>query len=330
MLNAGVSLADSLENLVKSEADSSLRPAMISCLQALLQGERMSSGMRRHSDIFGRFSIKMVYVSEKTGSLTSGLDKLARLEEKMLERTQKIQSALAYPFCLSLVMLSVAAVFVFFVAPGDDGLFRLLGGDLPWPSLVLIQISSLITNPLLIVIGVTLFGFGALSFRKLYSSSSSFRLQTDRLLLLTPVIGKLITKFETVRFFECLSCSLKIGLPLLESLSSSIGVVQNVHFQKDLLKVYGDIVEGRGVGESFSRRTRIPKLVIALIEVAEETGTLDSTLSRAATILEEELDQLVASALLLLEPLLIAIGGLIAGFVAIATFLPIMRLVSTF
>ena len=144
------------------------------------------------------------------------------------------------------------------------------------------------------------------------------------------MIGKLITKFETVRFFECLSSSLKIGLPLLESLSSSIGVVQNVHFQKDLLKVYGDIVEGRGVGESFSRRTRIPKLVIALIEVAEETGTLDSTLSRAATILEEELDQLVASALLLLEPLLIAIGGLIAGFVAIATFLPIMRLVSTF
>ena len=330
MLNAGISLSDSLENLIKSETDSSLQHAMISCLRSLLQGEQMSRGMRRHLDVFDGFSIKMIYVAEKTGSMVSGLDSLAKLEEKMLRRTQRLQSALAYPLCLFLVMLSVAAVFVFFVAPGDDGLFRLLGGDLPWPSLVLIQVSRFITNPLLVGIVAMLSCLGILAFRKTYSSSSSFRLYVDGQLLLIPIIGKLITKFETVRFFECLSSSLKIGLSLLESLSISIRVVQNTHFQKALLKAYGDIVEVRGVGESLSRRTRIPKLVIALIEVAEETGSLDSTLSRAAMILEEELDQSLESALLLLEPMLIATGGLIAGFIAIATFLPIMRLIATF
>jgi type IV pilus assembly protein PilC len=330
MLSAGISLPDSLENLVKSETDTSLRHAMISCLQALLGGERMSTGMRRHSDIFDRFSVKLIDVSEKTGSLSSGLDRLARLEEKRIGRTQRLQTALAYPLCLFLVMLSVAAVFVFFVAPGDDGLFRLLGGELPWPSLVLIQVSRLLTSPLLIGIALTSAGAIVLAFRTMYSSSSSFRLRVDRLLLIIPVVGTLVTKFETVRFFECLSSSLKIGSPLLESLSNSIGVVQNTHFQEALLKVYGDIVQGEGVGASLCRRTPIPKLVIALIEVAEETGSLDSTLTRAAVILEEELDQSVASALLLLEPMLIAIGGLIAGFVAVATFLPIMQLVATF
>lgn len=330
MLNVGISLPDSLENLVKSEADPALRQAMMSCLKALLRGEKMSGGMRRHLDVFDSFSVKLIDVSEKNGSLSSCLDRLAGLGEKIAERSQKLRSALAYPVCLFLVMMSVAAVFVFFVAPGDDGLFRLLGGDLPWPSLVLIQVSNLLTNPLLIVMVATIFGTGLFTFRKLYSSSSSFRLRVDEQILLMPIIGNLVMKLETVRFFECLSSSLKLGLPLLESLSMSIGVLQNTHFQNALLKVYGDIVGGRRVGESLSRRTRIPKLVIALIEVAEETGSLDSTLSRAAMILEEELDQSVSSALLLLEPLLIAVGGIIAGFVAVATFLPIMRLVSTF
>lgn len=328
MVVSGISLPDSMVYLERGEANPAFRQVLASCLDTLLKGYPLSMGFKRYPQVFGVLSVEMVATGESTGALSCTFGHLAQLAERNIERKQRIKSALAYPTCLFVVMVLVVALFVTFVAPGDEGLFSALGDDIPWPSQVLIGISSVVTNPLLMV-GL---GGGALTlallFRRSYHQSPEFRLSIDSGLLGLPVLGKLISALESARCLDVLATSLSVGLTIVQALKNSLRVVSNEKFRRDLEAANQAIIEGSGLGAALAANTSIPRFATSLIEVSEEAGALDGALDRCARILDEQVNDALERAVVLAEPLLLALGGTAAGFVAIATFLPIMRLIA--
>jgi type II secretory pathway component PulF len=328
MLHSGISLPDSLSYLEKGEANPAFRKVLGSCLDILLKGHPLSLGMKKHSEVFSVLSIEMVTNGENTGHLSNTLGQLAMLQERSLDRVQRIKGALAYPTCLLLVMLVVVGLFVTFVAPGDEGLFSTLGDDVPWPSQVLMSLSAFVTNPALMLGSGALVTGLVLLFRRAYHESAEFRLRVDEQCLALPVVGPLLARLDAARTLDVLATSLEVGLSIVQAMKNSIRVVANERFRQDLLEANQAIIAGDGLGVALARNTRIPRFATSMIEVGEESGKLDHILKRSSLILDEDVNDALARLVLLAEPLLLSLGGLAAGFVAVATFLPIMKLIS--
>lgn len=328
MLEAGISLPDSLVYLEKGETDPELHEVIQGCLSGILRGQPLSAGMRKFPKTFSPLMIEMVASGENTGSLASTLGHLASLTERQQDRRQKVLSALAYPCCLFFVMTIVVLIFVVFVAPGDDGLFRSLGDEIPWPSQVLIGVSKFVTNPLLLGGAVGILALLVFALRKSYRENSSFRYRVDELCLGLPVVGRLVVRLEAARVLDVLGSSIRIGLSVVTALNNGIRVCANARFRDDLGRALEAISVGSGIGSALSEYTQVPRYATSLIEVAEESGQLDHVMARAAATLDEEANSALAQLVSLAEPLLLCLGGLAAGFVAVATFLPIIRLIS--
>ncbi len=327
MLQAGVSLPNSLSYLEIGEPNPAFRSVLQGCLDTVLKGFPLSTGMRRYS-AFSTLTVEMVANGEKMGSLVATFGHLSTLQERQIERRQRIVSAMAYPLCLLTVMLLVVGLFVTFVAPGDEGLFAVLGDDVPWPSQVLIALSGWLSNPWLMGVTALILGTCVGGFRKIYRDSPAFRLQVDTFCLDLPVIGPLLSRLDSARCLDVLASSLKVGLSIVAALKNSIRVASNAKFRQDLEAANSAIMQGQGLGSALADSTSIPRFATSLIEVAEEAGQLDEALERTAAILDDDVNDALSRAVALAEPLLLSVGGVAAGFVAVATFLPIIRLVS--
>lgn len=328
MLAAGVSLPHSLMYLEKGEPNAAFAKVLAQVADTVLKGHPVSAAFRRHPQVFNTLTVEMVANGESTGALAATFGHLAHLNERYLQRRQRVVSALAYPCCLLVVMVIVVGLFVTFVAPGDDGLFSALGHDVPWPSRVLIAISKFVSNPWLVLGGSSLVAGAVMGFRHAYLSSASFRLRVDTECLRLPVIGRLLTRLDSARCLDVMASSLKVGLSIVQALKNGIRVVANDKFRQALQLANADVMNGQGLGTALARNTPIPRFATSLIEVAEEAGELDSVLDRLAAILDEDVNDALGRAVALAEPVLLCLGGLAAGFVAIATFLPIIRLIS--
>ncbi len=328
MLDAGISLPDSLVYLEKGETDPELHEVIQGCLGSILRGQPLSVGMRNFPKTFSPMMIEMVASGESTGGIASALGHLASLTERQQDRRQKVLAALAYPCCLFLVMMMVVLIFVVFVAPGDDGLFKSLGDEVPWPSQVLIEVSKFVTNPLLLGGAIGLLALLIFALRKNYQENSNFRFRVDDFFLSLPVVGRLMVRLEAARVLDVLGSSIRIGLSVVTALDNGIRVCANARFRDDLQKAMEAISVGSGIGSALSEHTQIPRYATSLIEVAEESGQLDHVIARASATLDEEANSALSQLVALAEPMLLSLGGLAAGFVAVATFLPIIRLIS--
>jgi type IV pilus assembly protein PilC len=329
MLQAGISLPDGLAYLVKGEVNPALTRVLEDCLDTLLKGYPLSQGMRRAPTTFSPMLVEMVATGESTGALAQTLGQLAHLQERSQDRVQRVKSALAYPTCLFVIMLLVMGLFVTVVAPGDQGMFGVLGDNIPWPSQVLISLSRLLGNPWLMLTLLALLAGLVEVCRRAYQRSSRLRLSMDSFCLRLPVVGRLLVGLDAARALEVLYSSLKVGLSIVQALKNAIRVVQNERFRQDLVAANHAVMNGRGLGVALAENTRLPRFATSLIEVCEEAGELDSALERVAAALDEQVNDALNRAVALAEPLLLCLGGLAAGFIAVATFLPIMRLLST-
>lgn len=328
MMASGISLPDSLAYLEKGEAKPACRELVAGCLDNLLKGYPLSTGMKRFPGVFPPVFLEMVHSGETTGTLSSTLGDIAVLCERQLERSRRLLSALAYPLCLFVVMVLVVLLFVFFVAPGDEGLLSTIEGDVPWPSQVLMAFSRFVTNPFSLIGSLLLIGGAVVAFGKAYREQFEFRLWVDSFCLGLPIVGRLLILLDSARALEVIASSLKVGLNIGEALQTASRVVSNEKFRQDLRATYQAITEGNGLGRSLAGLTPIPRFATSLIEVAEEAGELDLVLDRTAASLDEDANDALDKVAALAEPILLTFGGIAAGFVAVATFLPIMRLLS--
>ena len=330
LTNSGIPIHEALLFLEQGETNPVFRKALEEVYRSVTQGHLLSESLKRHQKIFSRLAVELIAVGENTGVLTATLHHIATLQQKSRERAHRISSALVYPACLACVMLMVAYLFVSFVSPGDKGLFAALGDDIPWPSAVLMEISTFARNPTLIIgMILSVVAVGLLG-RRLLHEKPEIHLQLHSLYLSLPVLGSLMIKLEAARCLEVLASSIRVGASLPSSLRSSIRVVKNRKFKADLELVLQAVKNGQAFGSSFACYTSAPSYATALLEVSDHSGNLDVILKTLAEALDEEVNYELDAAVKLIEPAMLFVSGLAAGFVTLATFLPVIRLVAQF
>ncbi len=331
MLGSGVPLADALDFMATSEADSTLAEAFSYLTQKVLLGNSLSGSMAdpRLGRLFDSVSCGMVAMAEQTGQLGRVTSKLADLKERQLSLSRSLLSALTYPAVLLLAIVALAVLFTLVLGPGDSGLFAAFGTSLPWPTRVVQGIASLARQPLLLLGGGLLLSGVILGVRYKLRHDKDLRLRVHRVLLRIPVLGSVIMKIESAKIMYVLADALEVGLPAVQALSMARDVAGNDEVRRQLQEVLKNFSDGLELSQSLQRQALFPPMVLSMIEVGMESGKLDLVLARASASFEEEVQMALENLTRLAEPLLLCFAGLMAGFLAIATLLPIIRMVES-
>lgn len=330
LFGAGISLYEAVYFLERSETNPHLRKALDEVASGLSKGKGLSECLACRRDIFPRYAVELLSVSEQTGRLNVALERISSLTEQSMERTHRLRAALAYPACLALVMVLVLYLFVTFVSPGDSGLFAALGDDVPWPSQLLIYASTLLTDPWWLTVAGVGTGLLVLLLRRKLLTERAFRRRVDTLVLALPLVGPLVIKTELARSLDVISSSIYVGASLVSGLRGAVRVVKNERFREEMRIVSRRVEQGETLGAAFGGIPGAPRYVSALLEVADFSGSLEPTVRCIAQSLEQEVSCDLDQAVRLVEPALLLISGTVAGFITIATFLPVIRLVATY
>lgn len=331
MLNSGVPLADALHFMVTSEADDALARAVEHLTKQVLGGSTLSGAMRdqRQKLVFDPVCCGMIALGEQTGQLSKIMGKLADLKERQLGLTRSLKSALTYPAVLFVVIVIIGLLFTMILGPGEGGLFAAFGTEIPWPTKVVQAVAGYVRKPWLflpvIVIGV----LGALAFRYRYKTNQNFRLRVDVGLCSLPLVGPLIQKIECAKILYVLSDGMEVGLPAIQVLAMARDVCSNEKVRVELIGVLKRFSDGSELTECLSQYQLFPAMVVSMVEVGMESGKLDKVLGQACIGYEEEVQMALDNVARLAEPILLMFAGFMAGFLALATLLPIIKLTQT-
>ena len=331
MLGAGVPLANCLEFLLHSEVDSGMRSALERLSDGVLTGSSLSAAMSKPGmgQAFDPVSVAMIQVGEGTGQLQRIAQKLADSKERSLALTRSLISALTYPTVLLLTLLLMAALFTYMLGPGKNGLFSAFGNDLPWPTRVVRWAGSWGSNPLAWAAALFgLLGVAALG-RHLIATRPKLRLKFHAVLLTLPGLGPLLRKLECARVLFVLADGLEVGLPANRVLAMAAQVCSNDSMRQRLEAAYESFVETGELGLALDRQQLFPPLVLSMIEVGVESGTLDVVLRQASHAYEDDVRMALEAFTRLVEPVLLLFAGALAAFLALATLLPIIGMVSS-
>jgi type IV pilus assembly protein PilC len=331
MLDSGISLGESLHYLAESAVESGLDKALDLLTKQVHEGQTLSQAMRspRLQHIFDPISIGMISVGERTGTLHSVVKRVADLKERQLALTKAFVSALTYPAVLFCVIMSLVVLFSLVLSPGDEGLFAAFGTEMPWPTRVVQGISETLRRPwvlLPIVLPVLLL---VAVFNHQLKNDQTFRLRVHSGLLKIPVIGPILQKLEAARLLYFLTDALNVGIPMASALVMSVSVCSNEKTKQELRKVHQEFCDGDDLGQALATKSIFPTVALSMIETGIESGKLDSVMEKVCHVFEEDVRLALDSLTQLAEPVMLIIAGFIAGFFAIATLLPIIKMVET-
>ncbi|WP_240364829.1 type II secretion system F family protein, partial [Pseudomonas syringae] len=249
---------------------------------------------------------------------------VASYKEKTEKLKAKIKKAMTYPAAVLIVAIIVSGILLIKVVPQFQSVFASFGADLPAFTLMVIGLSDVVQRWWLAIVGVFFASFFLL--KRAYKQSQKFRDNLDRLLLKLPIIGPLIFKSSVARYARTLATTFSAGVPLVEALDSVAGATGNVVFKNAVNKVKQDVSTGMQLNFSMRSTGVFPSLAIQMTAIGEESGALDAMLDKVATYYEDEVDNMVDSLTSLMEPMIMAILGVIVGGLVIAMYLPIFKL----
>ncbi|MEW6280170.1 MAG: type II secretion system F family protein [Candidatus Eremiobacterota bacterium] len=328
MLGAGVTVTRAIEFLKQSEEDPRLAEVLEEVAARLHSGRTLSASMGGNlSRVFQPVAVGIVQLGEQTGALLAALNKLADLMEVQMRQRKAIQAALTYPSVLLVVLGLVFFLFVFILAPGDAGLLGAVGGQLPWPTRVLVAVRGGVHSPWVLLAVLGGLGLLALWSDRLLRENATVRATVHGWMLRQPVLGDLIRKTLSARMLYVVSTALQVGVSLLQALRMARAVCTNEHMAGQLDEAIRSFQNGDELARSLERRGVFPRLVTSLIHMGLETGNLDAMLARLSDTYEEEVEMTLDNAARLVEPFLLALIGVLAGFLALATVLPILQVV---
>ena len=324
MIDAGMPLVECLETLGRQQAHRSFREAVLQTRSAVEGGSSLAEAMRAHPRAFGPLYTNMVAAGEAGGILDTILKRLATHIEKSVKLRAQVKSAMTYPIAVMAIAAAVVGVILWKVIPTFDELFEGLGAALPLPTRVVIASSDALVSysPLFFVAAVAV----ALAFRWYRATPRGGR-AVDALLLRLPVLGLILRKVAVARFCRTLATLLGSGVPLLAGLEITARTAGNLAIEDAVLVSRAAIERGETVAAPLRRAGMFPPMVIQMIGVGETSGALDAMLAKVADFCEEEVDATVAGLLTLLEPVMIALLGLVIGGIVIAMYLPIFDLI---
>jgi type IV pilus assembly protein PilC len=324
MLAAGIPLVQSFE-IVGNGNDKPAMQRLILDIKADVEGgTSLHEALGKHPLHFDDLYVNLVEAGEQAGALETLLDKIATYKEKTEALKKKVKKALFYPAAVLGVAIIVTTILLIFVIPQFEVLFKGFGADLPAFTQFVIGMSRwLQANG---VYFAAIIGAGVYAFTYFQKRSKVMRENLDRLMLKLPIVGPILYKSAIARFARTLSTMFAAGVPLVEALESVAGATGNIVFENAVLKMRDEVATGQRLQRAMENTGLFPNMVIQMIAVGEEAGALDAMSGKVATFYEVEVDNAVDSMSALLEPLIMAILGVLVGGLVIAMYLPIFKL----
>jgi type IV pilus assembly protein PilC len=326
MLDAGVSLIRCLDVLQAQTNNARLRKILMDLSARVESGESLSRSMARHPKAFSQLIIGLIRAGEVGGVLEESLQRIAGFLEKDVELRRKIRSALTYPVIVLLAAIGIVIFLVSWLVPQFAQLFRELGiQNLPAPTQFLVDLSALFTQRWYVVIIAVV---AILIAYKLFVSTRVGRRVADRVKLRVPVFGPLHHKIVMARFSRTMGTLLASGVPILQAMETVAGVVGNSVVSDAVIESRARIREGEKIADPLQRSKMFPPMVVHMVSVGEESGSLDHMLNKIADFYENEVEMTIASLTAAIEPVMIVLLGIIVGFIVISMFLPMIEVIS--
>lgn len=324
MLGAGVPLVQSIDLIANGSDNKSLRALMQKISVKIQAGLPLSDTLREHPKYFDDLYCDLVKSGEQSGALDKIFDRIAIYKEKAEALKSKIKKAMFYPAAVMVVAGIVTSILLIFVVPQFAEIFGSFGAELPGFTLFVLGISKLMQQYWWVVLGAVLLA-GYLT-GKGYRNNLKFRTACDALLLKAPIFGMILNKAAVARYARTLSTTFAAGVPLIEALESAAGASGNEIYKKAILEVRDEVSSGNQMHFAMKQTDRFPEMVVQMVSIGEESGSLDSMLAKVANIYEQEVDDAVDGLTALLEPLIMAVLGVIIGGLIIAMYLPIFQM----
>ncbi len=324
MMKAGVPLLQSFDIVAKGHANPAVSKLIIDIRSDVETGTSLSHAFRKFPLYFDALFCNLVSAGEQAGILEDLLTRLAVYKEKTQAIKGKIKSALFYPVSILAVAMIVTAVIMIWVVPAFKDVFKSFGADLPAPTLFVMALSDFFVASWYIVFPML---FGAIAFF-LQSWKRSVKVQRfmDRLLLRLPIFGEVIKKATIARWTRTLATMFAAGVPLVESLDSVGGASGNTVYGDATRKIQNEVSTGVSLTVAMQNTDIFPNMVTQMVSIGEESGSLDAMLGKVADFYEAEVDEAVESLSSLMEPLIMAILGVLIGGLVVAMYLPIFKL----
>ncbi|GAB4392762.1 MAG: type II secretion system F family protein [Gammaproteobacteria bacterium] len=324
MLSAGIPLIQSFDIVGRGHNNPSMLGLVNSIKADVEAGSTLAEALQKYPRYFSSLFCNLVYAGEQSGSLEIMLDKIATYQEKIESIKGKIKKALFYPAAVMVVAFIVSAGLLIYVVPQFESLFKGFGADLPILTQIVIQLSEFMQAYWWIVFGVLIGTIWGFIYAKNHSKKFAFLL--DQYSLRFPIIGEILQKAAIARFARTLSITFGAGMPLIDALKAVSGATGNQLYTQASLRIRDDVTTGQQLQFAMRTTNLFPNMVNQMVAIGEESGALEEMLAKVADFYEEEVDNAVDSLSSLLEPLIMAILGIIVGGLVIAMYLPIFKL----
>lgn len=324
MMQSGVPLLQSFDIIGEGFENPNMRKLVEEVKQEVAAGNSLANSLRKKPLYFDDLYCNLVDAGEQSGALETLLDRVATYKEKTESLKAKIKKAMTYPIAVVVVAIVVSAILLIKVVPQFQTVFASFGAELPAFTRMVIDLSEALQKWWYIVL-IAMFAVG-FSLREFHRRSENFRNSVDRGVLKLPIVGMILYKSAVARYARTLSTTFAAGVPLVEALDSVAGATGNVVFRNAVSKIKQDVSSGTQL--NFSMRTTgvFPSMAIQMAAIGEEAGSLDAMLDKVASYYEEEVDNAVDNLTTLMEPMIMAVLGVLVGGLIIAMYLPIFQL----
>jgi type IV pilus assembly protein PilC len=324
MLAAGIPLVQGFEIVGAGHEKPAMQKLILDIKSDVEAGTSLHEALAKHPLYFDDLYINLVQAGEQAGALEGLLDKIATYKEKTEALKKKVKKALFYPAAVLAVAVIVTVILLIFVIPQFESLFKGFGADLPAFTLMVINLSRFVQSYGIYIAAV----IGAAVWVFFYFKKRSKRMREflDRVVLHVPVIGPILNKAAIARFARTLSTMFAAGVPLVEALESVAGATGNIIYENAVMRMRDEVATGQRLQRAMETTELFPNMVVQMIAVGEESGSLDTMAGKVATFYEAEVDNAVDAMSSLLEPLIMVILGVLVGGLVIAMYLPIFKL----
>jgi type IV pilus assembly protein PilC len=324
MLAAGIPLVQSFEIVGNGHENAAMQKLIMSIKADVEGGSALAEALQKHPLYFDDLVINLVEAGEQAGALETLLDKIATYKEKTEALKKKIKKALTYPAAVLVVAFVVTTILLIFVIPAFEDLFKGFGADLPTFTRKVIDLSVFVRDKGFYLAAAI--GGGVFSFFYFKKRSRQMRHFLDRMTLKVPIIGPIMQKASIARYARTLSTMFSAGVPLVEALESVAGATGNIVYEIGVLKMRDEVSTGQRLQQAMENTDLFPNMVIQMIAVGEESGSLDEMSAKVADFYEEDVDNAVDNLSSLLEPMIMAILGVLVGGLVVAMYLPIFKM----
>lgn len=324
MMTAGIPLVQSFDIIGAGHENPAMQKLILEIKSEVEGGASLASALQKHPVHFDDLYVSLVEAGEQAGALETLLDKIATYKEKTEAIKKKIKKALFYPAAVVVVAAIVTTILLLFVIPEFESLFQGFGADLPAFTRMVIDLSNFVqARGIWLALGLVAAISAFIYFKKRSRALQHFM---DRVSLRVPIIGPILEKSAIARFARTLSTTFAAGVPLVEALESVAGATGNILFEQGVMQMRDEVATGQRLQRAMENTDLFPNMVVQMVAVGEESGSLDEMSAKVADFYEEEVDNAVDSMSSLLEPLIMAILGVLVGGLVIAMYLPIFKM----